>query len=260
MRHPVVSLACVLVSMHATACGPELDDPSLENRTFLAQRVTEGGVERMVVEGTELRLLFREDPRVSASAGCNSMEAEYAIDDGIFELSSDGTSLVFCDAEIDAQEAWYFGFLESSPAITVSGDELVLEGDGTRIEYLDQEVANPDVELTGNVWIVDTIIQGDTASHAEWPDPAVLAFADDGMVAVDTGCNMGIGAYRLSGTEMTFSDVAVTERGCDGLTGELDAAVLAVVHGPQPVTWEITADRLSLRGANGGLDLVASGG
>jgi hypothetical protein len=36
--------------------------------------------------------------------------------------------------------------------------------------------------------------------------------------------------------------------------------VSSLFRGPQPVTWEITVDRLSLRGKDGGLDLVASKG
>ena len=64
----------------------------------------------------------------------------------------------------------------------------------------------------------------------------------------------------VSGSRLTFSDVSMTDRFCDGITGELEKAVLGVVYGPQPVSWEITVDRLLLRGQDVGLDLVASGG
>ena len=242
------------------ACGPSTDAESLEGRVFLSQSVTENGAPRSLVAGTQLRLAFMASDRVVASAGCNSMDGHYGIEGGLFEMGPEvSMTLVACPG-LEDQEDWYFHFLGTSPAFTLEGDALTLEGDGTRIEYLDQEVATPDVGLTGHTWTVDTIIQGEIASHAMWPSPATLVFASDGTVAVNTGCNSGEGNYRVSGAELTFSNVAVTERGCDSPASELEAGVLAVLGGPQPVTWEITVDRLSLRGTDAGLDLIASDG
>jgi heat shock protein HslJ len=241
------------------ACEPEPEPASLDGRVFLSQSVTEDAVARPLVAGTQLRLSF-EAGEVSTSAGCNSLTGGYSIEGGAFVMPDGAQTLIGCDAALQDQDDWYFGFMLSSPAIVVDGDTLVLEGDGTRIEYLDQEVATPDAELTDVTWTVDTIIEGEVAQHTDWPSPATLVFADDGTVQVSTGCNGGSGTYQVAGAELTFADVAVTERGCDSPTAELERAVLGVIYGSQPVTWEITADRLSLRGADFGLDLVASGG
>jgi heat shock protein HslJ len=263
MTFPLLRLAPCLPVLAALACdpkpGPE-PEASLEDRVFLSQSVTEDGAPRALVDGTRLRLQFFEHPRVNASAGCNSLGGEYAIDGGAFVMTDAGQTEIGCDLELHDQDDWYFGFLLSSPSIVVDGDTLVLDGDGVHIEYLDQEVAAPDTELTGVTWTVETIIEGDIAMYTEWPMPATLVFGDDGTVAVNTGCNAGSGTYSVAGTELTFADVAVTERGCDGDTGRLESAVLGVLHGPQPVAWEVTVDRLSLRGDGVGLDLVASDG
>jgi heat shock protein HslJ len=261
MLLPLHRLAPCLPVFAVLACDPEPEPkPSLADHTFLSQSVTEDGAPRALVNGTQLRLQFFEDPRVSASAGCNSLGGEYEIDSGVFLLSDAGQTEIGCDAELHDQDDWYFAFLTSSPSIAVDGDTLVLDGDGTRIEYLDQEVAAPDAELVGPTWTVETIIEGDVAMATEWPSPATLVFGNDGVLMVNTGCNSGSGTYQVADGQLTFAEVAVTERGCEGDTGRLESAVLGVLHGPQPVTWEITVERLSLRGEDVGLDLVASDG
>lgn len=260
MRSLPRPLVCIVPLLGVLACASAPSGPSLDDRVFLSQSVTEGGAPRALVTGTQLQLSFYPDHRVSASAGCNSLGGDYAIDGGLLRLHDASHTAMGCDAERHAQDDWYFGFLGSSPSITIEADRVVLDGKGTRIEYLDQEVATPDVGLTGRTWTVDTIIEGDLASHASWPDPATLVFKTDGTVAISTGCNAGSGKVEISGAAMTFSDVSVTERGCASPTAELEHAVLGVVLGPQPVTWEISVDRLSLRGTNAGLDLVASEG
>ena len=263
MTSSLRKLVPCLPVLAALACDirPEPEPTeSLEDRVFLSTSVTEGGAPRALVDGTRLRLQFFEHPRVSASAGCNSLSGEYAIEDDVFVLSGAGQTEIGCDLELHDQDDWYFGFLSGSPTIMVDGDTLVLDGDGVHVEYLDQEVATPDAELVGVTWTVEAIIEGEVASVTEWPMPATLVFGADGTVEVNTGCNGGTGTYSVEGAELTFTDVAVTERGCEGDTGRLEAAVLGVLHGPQPVTWEVTVDRLSLRGQDMGLDLVASDG
>jgi heat shock protein HslJ len=259
---PRLALGLPLLAMLSMlACDPKPEpETGLEDRVFLSQSVTEGGAPQLLVEDTELRLQFHEAPRLSASAGCNTLGGDYSIDGDVFVLAGAAQTEIGCEQELHAQDDWYFEFLGSSPTIVVDGDSLVLEGGGTRIEYLDQEVATPDEELVGPTWTVETIIEGDVASFTEWPEPATLVFGSDGAVTVNTGCNGGSGTYEVSGGELTFADVAVTERGCEGDTGRLESVVLGVIHGPQPVTWEVTVDRLSLRGQDAGLDLRASDG
>lgn len=257
LRWLVVGLPVLVV----LACEPEPEpEASLDGRTFLSQSVTEDGAARELEAGTQLRLQFFENPRMSASAGCNSLSGRHAIEGGVLVLSDAAQTTLGCDPALSEQDDWYFGYLTSSPSIAIDDDTIVLEGSGVRIEYLDQEVATPDAELVGPTWTVDTVIEGDIAKHTDWPSPATLVFGADGVVEVSSGCNSGTGTYTVSDGELTFADVGVSERGCDDITGELESAVLGVLNGPQPVTWEITVDRLSLRGADRGLDLVASNG
>ncbi|MEM7153745.1 MAG: META domain-containing protein [Myxococcota bacterium] len=249
---PALSLAC------ATVGGGNGNSASLEDRTFLSQSVTENGADRPLEGGVaNLSLRFQEGSGVSGSAGCNSLSGSYSINDGVFVMTDAAQTEIGCEPALLAQDEWYFGFLGSSPAITIQEQGVVLEGGGIRIEYLDQEVATPDLALAGQTWTVDTLIDGEVASNAAWPEPATIVFGDDGTVQVNTGCNSGSGTYSVSGNELTFVDVGVTEAGCvDELAQELERVVLGLVYGAQPVTWEVTASRLTLQGEQYGLGLV----
>lgn len=252
-------LLVALVGLVALGCASKPPAPKLDDRVFLSQRVTENGAPRALVEGTVLQLTFQDGQRIGARAGCNTMSGSYTITEGRLVVSGAAQTRIGCAPERLAQDQWYFGFLQSKPSIVITGDTIVLEGGGIRLEYLDQEIATPDVSLMGRTWTVDVIIEASGVSSAVWPEPATIVFGTNGVVQVDTGCNTGSGTYQVSGNQLTFAGVSITERFCEGLTGRLERAVLGVVHGRQPVTWEITVDRLVLRGQNVGLELVTEG-
>ena len=173
-------------------------------------------------------------------------------------ITGAGWTEIGCEPDLDVQENWYFEFLQSSPALARDGDTLTLTGDVTEIGYLDREVAMPDRDLVGPLWTVNTIIDGDTAGNANWSEPATLQFTQDGEVEVTTGCNMGAGGYAVDGDEITFDEVAVTEKGCADETHQmLEVGVLLVIHHDGPVTFEIDADRLRLEIRGAGLGLKA---
>lgn len=245
--------------MLACDIGPA-PGPSLDDRVFLSDEVTASGAPQPLVAGTRLRLQFHEAPRFSASAGCNTLGGNYSLDGDVFVISDAGQTEIGCDSELHAQDDWYFEFLGSSPTLVLDGDALVLEGGDMRIDYLDQEVATPDVELVGPTWTVETIIEGEVASASDWASPATLVFGSDGTVTIDTGCNEGASSYTVSNGEITFSGASIGLIACEEDIMRLENAVLAVLNGPQPVTWQITVDRLSLRGPDAGLDLRASDG
>src|SRR5690606_25094412 len=129
-------------------------------------------------------------------------------------LSDGAMTLLGCEPDLANQEDWYFGFLQSAPTIELDGDVLVLEGGDTRIEYLDPEIATPDLPLVGPPRTVDTAIQGEGAGAPPWPDPAALVFTAEGTVEVLTGCNQGTASYQVSGTSITFADLVLDEMEC----------------------------------------------
>jgi heat shock protein HslJ len=237
------------------------DEPSLEGRDFISQEVRWDGELHQLVAGTSLRIGFDAGgPTMGASAGCNSMSGSYSVADGQFVVSDGGSTDMGCEPDLMEQEQWYFEFLSQSSAITVTEEELILDGGSIYIRYLDEEIATPDEDLVGPTWEVDTILEDGGAWHAEWPEPATLEFADDGTVAAYSGCNTGSGEYVTNGAEIQFTGLAFTEEACvDQESQYLEDAVLRTLVSDVWMSWEIDASQLTIQNGSDGLVLNAQG-
>ena len=96
---------------------------SLAGRTFLSDRVTDGGAARPLVEGTRIRLVF-EDGRLSASAGCNTMGGSVEIRADRLVVGDLATTEMGCEPRLHEQDEWLAAFLGSEPRYTLEGDRL----------------------------------------------------------------------------------------------------------------------------------------
>ncbi len=266
--HRISNLLLVLpLILTVSACDTELDPANnpeallinqLVDRNFIAQKVEQGGVPHELVPGTELTLGFYPDQWIGATAGCNSAGAEYRIEDGKLTIIELCSTEMGCGQELHQQDDWYFGILSSAPTLTLDGNTLILDNGSVHIQYLDEKVVSPDLALVGPKWVVDTIIDGDSALNADWPDPATLEFGDDSKAKVFDGCNGGEVNYELDGTELIFGSLILTDMAClDEATNQLEAAVQKVLVSQQPVSWSIDANRLDLTIDGFGLSLVA---
>ena len=266
---------CMLLAVALTAgtCGDDGDDANGDNdfpdggqqgvsgREFISVSVSENGADRALVDGTIISMRFYDDNRVNVSAGCNSISGNYEIADGILQMDMMGMTEMGCDPDRHAQDEWISDVLSANPAITLTGDELVLEvtlDDGTmvRLELLDEEVAIPDVSLTGTLWTVDTLFDEMAASNASWENPATITFSEDGTLSFFDGCNSGSGTYSVTGTTITFGeDMLSTTMACEEeLTTMLESHVGQVLTGE--VTFEIDQDHLTLMKDDVGLGLA----
>jgi heat shock protein HslJ len=225
----------------------------LDGRTFVSSSVTEDGEDRALVAGTEIRLSFA-DGRLSAQAGCNIFGASYRVADGA--LVADGGSMteMGCDEDRSAQDEWLFGLLGARPRMDLSENELTLQAGDTVITFLDREVAEPDLELVGPIWTVESIIAGDAMTSVPADAAASVTFADDGTLSADTGCNRGAGQYQIDGDEVHLSGLQQTLVGCDGAAAELESTVVAVLNAGS-VRYAINADALTLMAGDRGLIL-----
>lgn len=194
------------------------------------------------------------DHQLGASVGCNSMSGSYALDGDRLMLNNAGVTEMGCDPARQAQDDWLFGVLGAQPTLTLDGDDLTLTSGGTVIRLLDRETAEPDLQLAGPVWTVESIITGDVVSSVPQGATATLEIGADGSVALQTGCNSGGGRVAVDGAVLHFSDIITTKRGCAGAAGELEAAVLNLLAA-DGVSFVIDAQTLTLRVVDRGLQL-----
>lgn len=163
-----------------------------------------------------------------------------------------------CDPPRHDQDTWLAAFLQAGPALRLEGADLVLEGGGTTISFLDRERAEPDAPLAGTVWTVDTLVDGQTAGSVPAGVRAHLSFTADGKVTGSGGCNQLTGSYSANGDAITFTDMGSTFMACADDRGKVEGKVLPVLRGT--VRYRIEADHLTLTAANGtGLRLTAGG-
>ena len=250
-RWPRAALVLVVLATALGACSTVA--PVLKDREFLSVRVTEGGAPKALVAGTRIALRFSEAD-VSASAGCNGLGGTYRIDLGKLLYESGGQTLKGCEPLLQAQDEWLVDFLDSDPTITLIGNDLTLDSGARSIHLRDREVAEPDLNIVGPTWTVETIIAGDAASSVPAGATATIVFKADGSFELDAGCNRGGGTWKLDGGGIAFSGVMLTKMACAGAGAQLEGAVLTVIA-EGSVQASIEADVLTLSRDGSGLQL-----
>jgi heat shock protein HslJ len=258
-------LALLLV---AGACGRErltqvgATDSKGEpwGRTFLSSSVTENGEPKDLVPGTRITLnFFTDGHRLGAQAGCNQMGGPASFAGGHLVVNDMSTTEMGCDQPRHAQDEWLAGFLTSKPTWAWERSTLTLENGTTRIVLEDREVADPDRALRGTKWVVDTIVEGDTASSVPSGVEAFVTFEDGNRFSGNTGCN-GMGGNSVvdeGASTITFSEVISTKMACDDDRMRVERAVTDTLDGK--VAYSIDADVLRLDHPGGrGLHLRAA--
>lgn len=248
-------------SLALSGCGASPDTASpatptapagLAGRTFLSTGVTVDGEPMPLAQGTQLSITF-DDERVSANAGCNTMSGDATVKDGALVVSG-GLAMteMGCDPDRMDQDQWFADLLTSSPTVQLSGSSLTLTSEATIVDMTDDEVVNPDQPLTGGLWILEAIADGDAVSSLPTGVKSTLRFEDNGEFTASPGCNSGGGQYTVEGDNITFGSMAMTAMGCPGDRSEVESTVVSVLQGD--VTYAIDGSSLTL--TNGGTALT----
>ena len=245
-------------STEAGAANPAGGEPW--GRTFLSTSVTENGAPKPLVAGTRITLNFVADGhRLGAQAGCNQMSGPASFESGRLVVGDMATTEMGCDAPRHAQDEWLARFLTSRPQWSRSGSTLTLDNATTRIVLEDREAADPDRPLRGTKWVVDTIVDRDSASSVPAGVEAYLIFEDGNRFGGNGGCNSmgGNSVVHEDTSTITFSEVISTTMGCSDDRTRVERAVLETLHGD--VAYRIDADVLRLDRPDGpGLRLRAA--
>jgi heat shock protein HslJ len=259
-RTAVAALTAVAV-VTVAACGDDEDDPAseptssegsapattageempmgLDGRTFVVTAV-EG---YQLADGSTVRITF-DDGLLVAEGGCNSMRGSYEASDGTLAVGELATTEMACEPDLMAQDEWLASFLSSRPGLELDGATLVLTGDDATLTLTDREVAEPDLDLVGPVWELETIVTADAASSVPGGAVATLTFQPDGTVQVDTSCNTGSATVAVTETQMQFGPLALTRKACDPDRTEVERLIVAITIGP--VDYRIESDLLTL--------------
>jgi heat shock protein HslJ len=244
--------AAALLLAAAVACssGSTDDDVLGPGRSFVSTGVTEDGAPFALVPGT--RITLRVDGRtLGANAGCNHISGAATIDDGRLLLGDELTmTAIGCEPRAQAQDEWLVSVLGSEPTWQLDGDVLTITSGPTTIELLDEEVALPDTALVGTTWVLETVVDQETASSLPAGARATIEFGADGRIEGANSCNGFGSAYTASDTTIAFGPVTQSLAGCDLDRAAIEAHVMSVVV-EGDVAYEIDGDVLTLIGADG---------
>lgn len=226
--------------------------PDVDGRDFVSS-ATEG---HDLVPGSEIRISFQDDA-LSVNAGCNTMNGGYSFEGSTMRVEMLATTEMGCEEQLMAQDAFLADLLTSGPTVELDGDLLTITSGETTLTLLDRQVAEPDLPLEDTIWQLESIVSDDAVSSVPGGVESTLTFADDGTVAVDTGCNTGSGPVEVGDGTLTFGPLAMTMRFCEGDPGEVEMVVTTTLIGD--VSYEIDSDVLSIRDGDGsGLDYRAA--
>lgn len=261
-------LSALALGVLAAACGQDAggglggDQPdTLLGRTFLSEAVTENGLPRPLVDGTQIRLTFHPDGRLSATAGCNQIGGSVEVGPDRIMVGELAMTEMGCEPPYHEQDQWLADFLGRGPAYALDAGRMTLDAEGAVIQLVDREMAAPDRALEGTVWRLDAIRDGagqDSAvSSVSGAVETTLVFAE-GRVAVRVEvCNQGGADVEIGESTLSVSDLEMTLIGCEGPPADAEAAIVAVLQGE--ITYQVDAASLNLTHPSGkGLHLRAS--
>ena len=261
--HLRVAVAAVSLLVVLAACGNDSDSESsgtepagieatIDGRTYLSTESTG----HQVVDGSRIRLSF-EQGVLHADAGCNQMTTTYRFEAAdVLRVDSFATTEMACDQLLMDQDVWLARFLQGSPTLVATGDELVITGaESETLTLLDRVVADPDRPIEGTEWVVESIVTADSVETLPVGVTAGLTITD-GTAAIRSGCNTGSASVEIGEETLTFGPIALTAMACGPDETAVEEHVLAVLDGE--VASSVTASVLSLRNGDIGLDLRAN--
>jgi heat shock protein HslJ len=162
-----------------------------------------------------------------------------------------------CDPQRDAQDQWLVGLLGANPAISLVGTDLTVTSGSVVLTLRDREVVEPDAQLVGPIWTVESIIAGETVSSVPAGAMATLRLQPDGTIQVNAGCNRGSGTWTTVGAGIEVGPLMLTKMACQKDPATLEAAVLAVLEA-DTIAVTIDGPLLTLQAGGQGLVLRAS--
>ena len=255
MRLLPTAASGLLLAAFLVACGSDSGSsgssaPSLDGTTWSLTQV--GGT-----AAQPGGLLAFEGGKVNGSTGCNLFGGTFEQDGSSLKITLGPVTLVGCPPPMDAQEQAVLAALPKTASFRQEQDALtLLDGSGQALLAYTQQLG---AALVGPDWHVTGINNGNQAVASTITGSVVTAtFAADGSVTGSAGCNLYNATYTLDGTALKVGAPVATRKFCEKPEGvmEQEAAFLAALE--KSVKVEPDSHGLTLRGADGAIQLTLS--
>lgn len=255
IRRAPVAVVAVVVAAATVGCGDRVGtagagDVDLEGSWHLVTGSDAQG--ELDLTGRDVTLVVEGD-EVSGTSACNHYFGDVTVDGEDVTFGGLGGTEMGCDPPVMDLEQRYLTALAAVEQGVRTRDDLTLIGPDVSLDLaLDPPVE--DASLTGTVWRLTSLIEGETASSVL--GEGRLVFGDEGTFEGSTGCRELRGEYTLDGG--TVSDVTLDtgDGSCPPDLRRQHRHVVEVLEGGFTAT--VDGSRLTLVGQAGrGLDLTA---
>jgi heat shock protein HslJ len=212
------------------------------------------GEEIPLLDSHPITITFEGD-QVSETASCNGYGGAYELSGASITWGNPTMTEMACFPEETMRaEAMFADAIIRIETVTVD-EGLTLTGYGVELVFEGLDPV-PDSELTGTMWVLNGLIQGDAVSPPVSTTGAYVVFDDDGSLEGDTGCRPFSGHYTISGAEVVVTDLAADGHECEPGLAEQDSHFISAIEGGFRV--EIVEDTLTTRArGDEGLSFVA---
>lgn len=212
-----------------------------------------------LITGTSATLSFGTDNRVTGNGGCNSFGGPYESADGKLKIGPLVSTLMACvePAGLSEQEQQYLAALEKAATYEIAGDTLTIR-DAEGAMQVVANVAAPEPGLAGSHWDVISVNNGNQAVVTLITGTsATLNFGTDNNVSGNGGCNSFGGPYESADGNLKIGPLVSTMMACMEPAGlsEQEQQYLAALE--KAATYEISGDTLTIRDAEGAMQVVA---
>ncbi len=200
-----------------------------------------------LIEEWPITLTIHSD-KFTGSSACNYYGALLTRDGDSVRIDGIGGTEMGCEPAVMALESAFLEALAGVDRISRDGATLTLSGPEVELHFV--EVApTPTAELVGTRWVLETLLDGETASSTVGEE-AVLVFADDGGLTGSTGCRPFTGRY-VDSDDGTRVDELAASGTCRPAVEAQDAHVMAVLGGTFETTVEADVLTLTTPGGQG---------
>jgi heat shock protein HslJ len=185
-----------------------------------------GGSLLPLVDGYPITLtLFERE--VGGWAPCNEYSVEMSRSGSEIDLAPEFLSTAKgCAHEVMESERSYLNALLGVDTLATSSDQLTLTGEDVELVFGPAPPATVG-DLTGTVWALTRLIQGETVSNAAGARATLELFSDQSMLG-STGCRSLHGRYAVSGEEVLVTELAANGE-CPADLRDQDSHVLSVL-------------------------------
>jgi len=176
-----------------------------------------------VPDGWRVTLVFDADG-VHGQA-CNYYGGQYDLSGSSIVFSEMAMTEMACEEPMMTVESAYHRALGAVDTVDRVADTLTLSGPDAELVFRLLPPV-PDAGLQGTHWILDTLIEGETASSVQ--GDGWLELRADGSLAGSTGCRALSGRYVIDGDRVVATDLRA-DGTCSPALSRQDAMVVEVL-------------------------------